>query len=154
MANLIDGVKVVPLRLLSDERGYLMEILRSDSEHYKKFGQVYITMAYPGIVKAWHYHKEQTDHFAVIVGMAKVVLYDMRKKSKTEGVVNEFFFGERNPNLIIIPPMIAHGFKAIGAKPAYVINVPDRLYIYDNPDEFRIDPYDNDIPYDWRLKEG
>jgi len=154
MADLIEDVLVVPLRLLSDERGFLMEILRSDSEHFTKFGQVYITMAYPGVVKAWHYHKEQTDYFAVVVGMAKVALYDMREKSKTKGVVNEFFFGERNPNLIILPPMIAHGFKAIGAKSACVINVPDRLYIYDKPDEYRIDPYDNDIPYDWRLKEG
>jgi dTDP-4-dehydrorhamnose 3,5-epimerase len=154
MADLIEDVLVVPLRLLSDERGFLMEILRSDSEHFTKFGQVYITMAFPGVVKAWHYHKEQTDYFAVVVGMAKIALFDMREKSKTKGVVNEFFFGARNPNLIIIPPMIAHGFKAIGAKPACVINVPDRLYIYDNPDEYRIDPYNNDIPYDWRLKEG
>ncbi|MGQ9706330.1 MAG: dTDP-4-dehydrorhamnose 3,5-epimerase family protein [bacterium] len=154
MIELIEGVKIVPLRLLSDERGFLMEILRSDSEHYSKFGQVYITMAYPGVVKAWHYHKEQTDYFAVVVGMAKVALYDMRDGSKTKGIVNEFFFGERNPNLIIIPPMVAHGFKAIGTRPAYVVNVPDRLYIYDKPDEFRIDPYDNDIPYYWRLKEG
>lgn len=154
MVDLIEGVKVQPLRLIPDERGHLMEILRSDNKHFKEFGQVYITMAYPGVVKAWHYHREQTDHFAVVVGMAKVALYDMREDSPTRGITNEFFFGEHNPNLIIIPPMVAHGFKAIGNKPAYVVNVPDKLYVYDNPDEFRIDPYDNDIPYDWRMKEG
>lgn len=150
----IDGVKVKSLRLIPDERGWLMEILRSDDEDYQAFGQVYVTVAYPGVVKAWHYHKKQTDHFAVVAGTAKVALYDGRDGSPTKGAVMEVFTGERNPLLIIIPPGVMHGFKAIGGGPAHLINVPTELYVYDDPDEYRVDPRDNDIPYDWDTEDG
>lgn len=151
---MIEDVQIIDLRLIPDERGYLMEILRSDDQHFTKFGQVYITTAYPDVVKAWHYHKEQTDSIACVSGMAKVALYDAREGSSTYGEVNEFFIGEVNPKLIIIPPLVYHGFKAIGGEICLIVNVPDKLYNYEKPDEYRVDPHDNDIPYDWGLKEG
>jgi len=150
----IEGVKGQELRSIPDERGWLMEILRSDNPEFQKFGQVYVTVAYPNIVKAWHYHRVQTDHFAVVAGMAKIALYDGREKSASHGAVMEIFMGERNPLLLIIPPGVMHGFKAIGDDRAYLINCPTELYNYDEPDELRVDPYDNDIPYDWALEEG
>ena len=131
-----------------------MEILRADDELFEKFGQVYMTTAYPGVVKAWHYHKLQTDNMAVIKGMMKVVVYDARKESPTYGEVNEFFLGDHNFKLIQIPKMVYHGFKCIGREEAIVINVPTQPYSHEHPDEYRVDPYENDIPYDWRLKEG
>lgn len=152
--NLIEGVKVRKLNPIHDERGFLIELLRKDWPEYEKFGQVYITTCYPGVVKAWHYHKKQTDHFIVIKGMAKVVLYDDRKKSKTYKQINEFFMGEKNPLLLKIPPFVLHGFKTVGGEAAYVINVPTELYDYNNPDEYRL-PYDtNKIKYDWQIKMG
>ena len=151
---MIDGVIVKKLKVIPDERGYLMEMLRSDDEFYQKFGQLYLTVANPGVVKGWHYHHKQTDHFVCVSGMAKVVLYDGREKSKTHGEVNEFFMGEQNPILLVIPPFVMHGFKGIGVKPAMIVNCPTELYVYDDPDEFRVDPHDNDIPYDWAQKDG
>jgi len=147
--KLIDGVKIKKLKPIHDERGYLMEILRSDEEIFLKFGQVYITTAYPGVVKAWHYHKKQTDNFAVIKGIAKVVLFDNRENSKTKGLINEFFVDENNPLLIQIPEMVYHGFKCISEYETIVINTPTNTYNYEHPDEYRIDPYENDIPYRW-----
>jgi len=149
----IDGVHVKKLRVIPDERGYLMGILRNDDDLFKGFGQAYITVAYPGVVKAWHYHKEQVDTFTVISGMGKFVLYDMRPKSPTKGEINEFFVGEQNPMLIQIPTRVCHGFKAIGQKPAIALNIPDQTYSYEAPDEMRIDPHKNDIPYDWDIRE-
>ena len=151
---MIDGVKVKKLRVIPDERGRLMEILRSDEEIYEQFGQIYITAAYPGVVKAWHYHREQTDHLVCISGMMKIVLYDAREGSSTNGEVNEFFCGVHNPLLIKVPKGIYHGFKCISDTEALVINIPDKLYDYDSPDEFRVDPHKNDIPYDWARKDG
>lgn len=152
---MIDGVKIKKLRFIPDERGHLMEILRSDDEEFADdFGQCYITMAYPGVVKGWHYHKEQTDRFCIVAGMGKIALYDARDDSPTKGEVNEFFIGENNPCLLVIPPGVVHGMKAIGRKACYLLNIPDKIYDYDKPDEYRIDPWDNDIPYDWGLKEG
>jgi len=152
---MIEGVKVKKLRVIPDERGRLSEILRADDpEFFIKFGQVYITTAYPGVVKAWHYHKKQWDNMAVIHGMMKIVLYDPRENSPTKGEINEFFAGIHNPILIQIPPMVYHGFKCISEYEAIVINCPTELYNYENPDEYRIDPHNNDIPYDWSRRDG
>lgn len=152
--RLIHGVAVKPLRVHCDERGRLMEMLRSDDPLFRGFGQVYMTTAYPGAVKAWHYHREQWDHFVVVRGMMKVVLYDPREDSPTRGEVNEFFLGEHNPILLQIPPLVYHGFKCVGEYEAIVINCPTRPYRHENPDEFRVDPHAGDIPYDWARKDG
>jgi len=131
-----------------------MEMLRSDDDIYSQFGQVYMTTAYPGVVKAWHYHKIQNDHFVVVKGMIKLVLYDDREGSKTRGEVNEFFMGMHNPILVKIPRGIYHGFKSMGEEEAIVINVPTEPYNRETPDEYRIPADDESIPYDWSRKDG
>ena len=152
--QLIHGVQLKQLRWIPDERGKLMEMLRCDDPVFEKFGQVYVTTCYPGVVKAWHYHQNQADNMVVIKGMARVALYDPRENSPTRGLVNEFFIGEDNPVLLHIPALVLHGFKACGTEPAYVVNTVTQPYNHQQPDEFRIDPFDNDIPYDWSLKQG
>ena len=154
MKQWIDGVKVKNLRVIPDERGRLMEMLRCDDEVFVKFGQAYMTTAYPGVVKGWHYHKKQIDTMVVVRGMMKLVLYDSRENSPTYRMINEFFFGEHQPQLIQIPTFVFHGFKAISEYEAIVINFPTEPYNYENPDEFRVHPHDNDIPYDWERKDG
>ena len=149
---MINGVKVKILKVIPDERGRLMEILRKDDPLFKQFGQVYLTTVYPGVVKAWHYHKKQTDNIAVVKGMAKIVLYDSRPDSPTKNEIGEFFIGEHNPTLIQIPPMVYHGFKCIGPEEILVINIPTEVYNYKNPDEFRIAPDNKKIPYSWERK--
>lgn len=148
---MIDGVQLKQLKPIPDERGRVMEMLRSDDPFFKKFGYVYLTTAYPGVVKGWHYHKKQTDHFVVVKGMMKVVLFDDRPDSPSRGEVNEFFMGIDNPILLQIPPGVYHGFKCVSEEEAMVINIPDHLY--DPQDEYRVDPHDNDIPYDWTRKD-
>jgi len=151
---MIEGVGVKKLKVIPDERGRLMEILRVDDELFREFGQVYMTTGYPGAVKAWHYHKKQFDNMAVVKGMMKIVLYDGRKDSPTYGEINEFFVGEHNPVLLHIPPHVYHGFKCISLEEAVVINTPTHPYNYREPDEFRLHPHDNDIPYEWDRKDG
>src|SRR5688572_20791131 len=113
----IAGVKTKPLRLIPDERGWLMEILRADeSELFTKFGQVYVSATYPGVVKAWHYHKVQIDNFACIAGMVKLVLVDTRDGSPTKGAINEFFLGTQNLTLVQVPNLVYHGWKCIDRK--------------------------------------
>ena len=142
------------LRVIPDERGYLMEMLRSDWEEYDKFGQVYVTAVYPGVVKGWHYHKIQTDHFVCVQGMAKVVLYDGRDGSLTHGEINQFFIGALDPVLVKIPPGVMHGFKGISPEVALIVNVPTELYNYQEPDEYRLPAHTDEIPYDWSRKDG
>jgi len=151
---MIDGVIVKKLKVIPDERGRLMEMVRADDPFFESFGQTYMTTAYPGAVKAWHAHKQQTDHFTVIKGMAKVVLYDGRDGSPTKGEVNEFFMGEHNPIMVRIPNRVQHGFKNIGTDQCIIVNCPDKTYNYQNPDEIRVDPHSGEIPYDWERKDG
>jgi dTDP-4-dehydrorhamnose 3,5-epimerase len=149
---MIEGVRTKNLKVVPDERGWLMEILRSDDDLFHKFGQVYLTTAYPGVVKAWHLHKKQTDNFTCIHGMMKVALYDDREDSPTYKEINEFFVGDRNPMIISVPPYVYHGFKAVGEKTAYFVSIPTLPYNYDEPDEYRLEPDTKKIPYDWILE--
>jgi dTDP-4-dehydrorhamnose 3,5-epimerase len=149
---MIEGIKVKDLKVIPDERGRLMEMLRCDDNLFVKFGQVYMTTTYPHVIKAWHYHKLQYDSFVVLKGMIKLVCYDSREGSKTLGEVNEFFIGEYNTKLIQIPPFIYHGWKCISDSEAMILNIVSEPYNYSNPDEFR-QPYDSpEIPYDWTIK--
>ena len=151
---MIEGVKTKKLKVIPDERGRLMEMLRSDDDLFIAFGQVYLTTAYPGVVKGWHYHKKQTDNMTVVKGMMKIVLYDNREGSSTRGEINEFFMGIHNPLLLQIPPLLLHGFKCISDEEAMVVNCPTDTYDYETPDEFRLDPHQNEIPYEWERKDG
>ncbi|MBN2209125.1 MAG: dTDP-4-dehydrorhamnose 3,5-epimerase family protein [Candidatus Coatesbacteria bacterium] len=152
---MIEGVRIKKLKVIPDERGRLMEMLRKDDgeELFTEFGQAYMTTGYPGVVKAWHYHKHQTDHFVAVSGMMKVVLYDDREASPTRGQINEFFMGEHNPILLVIPKGVYHGFKCIGDKEGIIINIPDKVYNYEEPDEYRLPAHGSKIPYDWTRKD-
>jgi dTDP-4-dehydrorhamnose 3,5-epimerase len=91
---------------------------------------------------------------AVVKGMMKIVLYDNREGSSTRGEINEFFMGIHNPLLLQIPPLLLHGFKCISDEEAMVVNCPTDTYDYETPDEFRLDPHQNEIPYEWERKDG
>jgi dTDP-4-dehydrorhamnose 3,5-epimerase len=150
----IAGVRTKLLKVIPDERGYLMEILREDDpEFFTRFGQVYVSATYPGVVKAWHYHAKQVDNFACVAGMVKLVLVDTRPDSPTNGAVNEFFVGTQNPMLVQVPNLVYHGWKCISVDMALVVNVPTEPYNYSQPDEFRLAPHDT-LPYDWSRKDG
>ncbi len=149
---MIDGIVIKQLKRHADERGYLMEMLRSDDDMFDRFGQSYVAMNYPGVVRAWHYHKKQDDLWVCVVGMIKAVVYDSREDSPTFGEVNEFFMGDNNPILLRIPVGTMHGYKTISDGPSLLVNFPTELYNRKEPDEFR-KPYDSEkIPYDWEIK--
>ncbi len=146
---MIEGVQLKKLKPIADDRGFLMEVLRSDEEIFDRFGQCYVTVVHPGIVKGWHYHKKQYDHFVCLNGIAKVVLYDPREESSTRNEVNEFILSLEAPLMVKIPPYVFHGFTAEGNQDAMILNLPTELYHYSEPDEFRESPFSGKIPYDW-----
>lgn len=146
---MIEGVKVKNLRIIPDNRGKLMEMLRCDDDVYEQFGQVYFTTALPGVIKAWHHHKQQADNFICVAGRAKVVLYDAREDSSTYKQINEFYLSLEEPKLIHIPKGVYHGFKCVSSVECMIINVITRVYDYQNPDEYRLDAFDSGVGYDW-----
>lgn len=148
----IDGVRVTPLRRIPDERGAVFHMLRNDDEHFESFGEIYFSTVYPGVVKGWHLHHEMTLNYAVPVGMIKLVCHDDREGSPTRGNTLELHIGALNYVLVTIPSKVWNGFKGEGGTAALVANcstIPHRS----NEIE-RLDPFDNEIPYDWSLKHG
>ena len=146
---MIDGVKVKQLKIIPDDRGKLMEMLRCDDALFDAFGQVYFTTAFPGVIKARHYHQHQADNFVCVAGRIKLALYDAREGSPTKGETNEFYLSLQEPRLVYIPKMVYHGFKTVSEGEAMVINIITRVYDHKDPDELRIDAFDPAVGYDW-----
>ena len=146
---MIDGVSVVPLKRIADERGTVMHMLRRDDPHFREFGEIYFSTIYPGVVKGWHLHEKMILNYAVVSGMIKLVLFDEREGAESNGRIQEIFLGDQNYVLVSIPPGIWNGFKCIGVAPAIVANCAS---IPHDPNEIsRIDPHENHIPYEWEI---
>lgn len=149
---MIEGVKIKSLKKICDERGMVMHMLRADDPEFEKFGEIYFSCVYPGVVKAWHIHKKMTLNYAVVKGMIKLVLYDDRPNSKTKGEVMEVFMGDNNCVLVTIPPHVWNGFKGLENEMAIVANCA--TLPHDPAEIERCDPSQNNIPYDWNVKHG
>jgi len=154
MSDFENAFETKSLKVFSDERGFLVELLRNDDSVYKKFGQVYITCCEPGFVKAWHYHKIKTDYFTCITGKARVVVFDDREGSPTKSKMKEYVLSVDNPQLVKIPPGCYHGFEAVGDDPAYIISITTETYDHSDPDEYRIPFNDSLIPFKWDGNKG
>lgn len=147
---MIAGVLVHPLKQIPDERGKIMHMLRANDPHFERFGEVYFSVAYPGVIKGWHLHTRITQNYAVIAGMIKLVLYDPRKDSPTKGELQELFIGEANYCLVRIPVGVINGYKTYGVEPAIVANCATEPH--DPTEMIRYDPLGPEVPYDWSLK--
>ena len=151
----IEGVEIKRLKVIADERGYLQECLRCDDPMFDKFGQVYISGIYQGVVKGWHCHEMQTDFVVCVSGMVKMVLWDGKDDSATHGDIMVLHLGDLNPILVKIPPLVYHGWKGVSEGLSLVMNCPDQPYNYKSPDEKRIPPHSYSvIPYDWARVDG
>jgi len=149
---LIHGVEIHPLKQIHDQRGKIMHMLRRDDPYFQQFGEIYFSVVYPGVIKAWHLHKKMVLNYAVVTGLIQLVLYDERKDSPTRGQFMEIVLGETNYQLVTIPAGIWNGFKGIGTREAYVANCSTEPH---DPEEIiRKDPFSKDIPYDWSQRHG
>jgi dTDP-4-dehydrorhamnose 3,5-epimerase len=148
---MIDGVRITPLKQISDERGKVMHMLSTTSEVFQTFGEIYFSSAHPGVVKAWHLHKEMTLNYAVILGEIKFVLFDDRPHSPTRGVIQELFISPENYSLVTVPPMIWNGFKSVGTQTTIVANCA--TLPHDPSEIIRKPPNDALIPYNWEIQQ-
>ncbi len=143
----VEGVKIIPLKQFSDDRGMVMHMLRADQEHFKQFGEIYFSVVNPGVIKGWKKHKIMEQNFAVPVGEIKIVIYDDRHNSKTQGSIFEIDVGIDKYALIQIPPLVWYGFKGLSEEPAMIANCAT---IQHSPDEsIQLPLNTNRIPYYW-----
>lgn len=149
---MIQGVELFPLRRIQDERGMVMHMLKATDPHFEAFGEIYFSVIYPGVIKAWHLHSEMVINYAVVVGTIKLVLFDQRPDSPTRGQLQEIYVGQANYQLVRVPPGVVNGFVAVGGEKAVVANCAN---IPHDPLEItRIDPFTPTIPYNWQIKHG
>jgi dTDP-4-dehydrorhamnose 3,5-epimerase len=149
---MIDGVQIVPLDRIPDERGTVMHMLRRSDPHFIEFGEIYFSSVYPGVIKGWHKHREMTLNYACIHGRIKLVLFDDREGSPTKGEIMEIFLGPDNYSLVQIPPGLWNGFKGMGDSAAIVANCA--THPHDPRRSIRLDPFDNHIPYSWDVRHA
>lgn len=149
---MIKGVQITNRRIIPDDRGKIMHIMKSSDDQFTTFGEVYCSTVYPGVVKGWHLHKEMTLNYVVLKGNIKFVLYDSREDSPTYKEIQEIIIGENQYVMVTVPPYVWNGFKGIGLEEAYIINFTD---IPHSAEEIvRMDPHHNDlIDYDWSTKD-
>ncbi|HCP45983.1 MAG TPA: dTDP-4-dehydrorhamnose 3,5-epimerase [Deltaproteobacteria bacterium] len=156
----IEGVLIQELGWFTDQRGSLSVLLRGDDPDLRgdQFGQAYVTTVLPGVVKAWHCHQAQWDRMVGMVGRTLLVLVDGRAQSSTRGQVVEHVLGDRHPSLVLIPPGVWHGLKAIGASESMVLNLTTTPYNLQDPDEVRAPPHGPPAAglaaYDWAREDG
>ena len=148
---MIEGVQVVPLRRIPDERGTVMHMLKRTEPHFIEFGEIYFSTVYPGIVKGWHLHHRMVLNYACIAGRIKLALYDDRQSSPTRGEVMELFLGPDNYCLVQVPVDVWNGFKGMGTEVAIVANCATTPH--DPSHSERLDPFDNHIPYNWAVRQ-
>lgn len=148
---MIEGVIIQAKKVICDDRGRIMHILKTSDSNFTQFGEVYVSTVYPGVVKGWHLHDLMTLNYVVVKGMIKFALYDARQDSPTYGQTQEVCMGEHNYVQVTVPPGVWNGFMGIGTEEALVINNTD---IPHDPNEIhRCDPHQNDIPYTWAVKD-
>jgi dTDP-4-dehydrorhamnose 3,5-epimerase len=148
----IVGLQVIPLRRIPDERGTVMHMLRRTDQHFVEFGEIYFSTVYRGVVKGWHRHREMTLNYACVFGRVKVAVYDDREGSPTRGTLREIFLGPDNYSLVVIPPEVWNGFKGMSDPYAVVANCC--THVHDPSRSDRLDPFENDIPYQWGTKHS
>ncbi len=154
-AELIAGVAIDAGRLWPDDRGYFTELFRlgdaaATFTHGFQQAQVSAALSYPGVIKAFHYHRRQTDLWAPVRGQFQVALLDLRRESSSFGRVNTLYLGEWRPWRLRIPAGVAHGYKSLGTDAALMLYATDRFY--DPADEGRLAHDDPGINYDWSLQ--
>ena len=148
--DLIDGVVLKEVKNVPKSEGHLVELFRADwSLPGDGIAQVFMVSHPPGSVSAWHAHPTTTDRLFIVVGMARIVLYDARTDSSTYGRINEFKLGHLRPGLVVVPPKVWHGVQSIGTSDAIVVNMVDRAYDYEDPDHWRVPPNSPEVPYSW-----
>jgi len=145
--RIIEGVQVIPLRRIPDERGTVFHMLRRTDPHFIEFGEIYFATIYKNVIKGWHKHREMTLNYACIAGRIKLVIYDDRENSPTQGGLMEVYLGTDSHALTIIPPGLWNGFKGMHSPFSMVANCS--THPHDPTLSTRLDPFSESIPYTW-----
>ena len=143
----IQDVKIYQKKVITDDRGKILHMMRNDDSYFSKFGEIYFSYVFPKKIKAWHIHKKMTLNYVSVYGKIKLVLYDDRETSSTKGMIQEIFLSNENHLLVTIPPFIWNGFTSADNNEAILANCSD--IPHDKSEIFRLNYNDKKFPYNW-----
>ena len=147
---MIEGLEIVPLHRIPDERGTVLHMLRASDPHFLGFGEIYFSSVYRDAIKGWHRHAEMTLNYACVSGRVKLVVVDTREGSPSAGQVVEIFLGPDSYSLVVIPPGLWNGFKGM-ADLSIMANCC--THEHDPSRSDRLDPHHNELPYNWARRD-
>jgi len=145
--GMIEGVTVSTLISHSDSRGSLCELLTTRDGPIEPIVHVYEVTALAGSIRAWVYHRWQSDRLAFVCGRFRIALYDIRPGSPTLNMLNVFTLGREQPGLLRIPSQVIHGVQNIGSETETFVNLPTKAYDPKFPDKYRLPERDPRIPF-------
>ena len=147
---MIEGVHVVPLQRFVDERGSVLLMLKETDPHFVRFGEIYFSTVYSGVVKAWKNHRRMDANYACVHGQIKVVIHDGRDGSPTRDRTMELHISpDHEYALVVIPPGVWHGFQGVGEPVSILANCATEP---SDPSELeRLNSDDPSIPYTWAV---
>jgi dTDP-4-dehydrorhamnose 3,5-epimerase len=147
-ADGIDGVRIRSVQDLSDARGSLQHMIRSDdTEFFAGFGEIYFSITNPGVIKGWHRQRQQTNLLSCIKGRLRLVLFDDRDASPSRGQVQVVDCGDGARRLVRIPPGVVYGWQTLGDEPSILANCSS--HPHDPATAEKIDPASGRVPYAW-----
>ncbi|NCO23298.1 spore coat protein [bacterium (Candidatus Moisslbacteria) CG02_land_8_20_14_3_00_36_53] len=149
---MINGVKIKEVKRHFDDRGFFAEVVKFGEETFKEIKQTSYTETYPGVIKAFHWHKRQYDIWSPVRGSMRIVLYDLREDSPTYQETQVIYAGEDNFLVVLIPPYVAHGYQVLGTEKVGLFYHTTEAYDPKNPDEERLPFNDSKIGFDWETK--
>ena len=144
---MIHDIKITPLKIISNDRGKVMHMLRKDSKIFKSFGEIYFSTIFENSIKAWHLHKDSTLNYVCVKGKVKLVLFDDRKNSSSKGNYQELILSPENYFLVTIPPNIWNGFKGLDKSESIIANC--LTLPHDEKEMVRKEPFDKIFNYNW-----
>ena len=140
--------KLVNLDLHVDDRGCLSEIIRSDTQFFKGFGQVYIIKnEQPNVIRAFHMHKRKEDYFFISNGKALVILVDATDAGNH---IERYVLDSQKPQFLVIPKGVYHGWMSLVPN-THLINVVTEPFHKEDADDNRVphDEFGSDV---WEIK--
>ena len=142
---MIDGVIFTTLTIIDTEGGRVLHAMKTSDVGFSGFGESYFSTVEPEAIKGWKLHREMVLNFVVPVGRVRIVIFDDRENSETEGELSEILLSRNNYGRLTVPAKLWVGFQGLDENDSLLLNIAS---IPHDPDEVEHRALD-EIDYDW-----
>lgn len=138
----IEDCKLTPLLIIPGEKGEVMHAMKNTDPGFCGFGEAYFSTVAQGCVKGWKKHAKMVLNLTVPVGAIKFVLFDDRRGSSSEGLVQSVVLSPGNYQRLTVGPGVWMAFEGIGEGLNLLLNIGS---IPHDPSETESLPLENQL---------